>query len=588
MRLSFRARLFLAVSAVALLALTLAAGLIARELAATTIARIERGLAAETRLAAELLSTSLAGADLPALDAEADRLGAFVDARVTFIRADGVVVGDSAEDGLDALENHRDRPEVVAARATGFGQSRRYSTTVGADMLYVAVPTAHPSIAVVRFALPLTEVQAQVRVVRRAAAVALGIAMAVALALSWLASSLLTARLQQVAAAARRVAAGDLSTPSGEYGDDDVGQLGRTLDDAARQLARRVADLEQARRRTEAILAGMIEGVMVVDAEGRLQLVNASARQLLALPMSGVDVQAPGPPYLHVIRHPGIAAQFEAALAGAAPEPGQIVLSTGEIVTARAVPLADGGAVLVLHDITRLRQADQMRRDFVANVSHELRTPLTAIRGYAEALRDEALPPGDRERFLAIIDRHTGRMTRLVQDLLRLARIEGGQEPVVPASCQVETVFAGIVADLRPRLASRRQRVETAVGAGAGTVVTDAAKLEEILRNLIDNASAYAPEDTDIRLEAAIDGDELVLRVLDRGPGIPPADLSRIFERFYRVDAARSRESGGTGLGLSIVKHLTERLGGRVMAANRPGGGAEFIVRLPRTPVTQI
>jgi two-component system phosphate regulon sensor histidine kinase PhoR len=589
-RLSFRVRLFLALSAVAVAALGLAAVLTARELGRTTVARIERGLVSETRLAAELLSTGLPGAGGDALDAEADRLGAFVDARVTFIRADGIVVGDSAEDGeaLRALENHRDRPEVVDARARGLGMSRRYSTTVDADMLYVAAPTTHPSIAVVRFALPLTEVGAQVRVVWQATGVALAIALVPAVGLAWLASSVLSTRLQQVAAAARRYAAGDVSRPSGDYGNDEIGQLGRTLDDSARELARRMADLDHARSRTEAILSGMVEGVMVVDADGRLQIVNASARQMLGVPAPDRE-HAGGQRYLHVIRHPGIVSQFDAALSGTAPDDHEIVLPSGATVIARAVPLAPGGAVLVLHDITRLRQADQMRRDFVANVSHELRTPLTAIRGYAEALRDDTLPAAERERFLATIDRHTGRMTRLVQDLLRLARLESGQEPVALAEVDLAALCPSVAADFRTRLDARKQRLEIRIAPGAESIVTDAAKLEEILRNLIDNASVYAPPGTEIRLEAARGDGDLVIRVQDQGPGIPAADLTRVFERFYRVDPARSRESGGTGLGLSIVRHLADRLGGRVAAANRPGGGAEFVLTLPGPPpVTQI
>jgi two-component system phosphate regulon sensor histidine kinase PhoR len=588
MRLSYRVRLFLALTTVAAVALGIAAVVTARQIARTAVARIERGLIGEARLAAELLAHSLPEADLEALDAEADRLGTFVEARVTFIRADGVVVGDSVEDGeaLRALENHGLRPEVVQARAGGLGLSRRYSTTVGADMLYVAAPAAHPSIAVVRVALPLTEIDAQVRVVRRAAALALGVALPIALGLSWLASAILSKRLRDVSAAARRYAAGELPHPGAGYGDDEIGQLGRTLDESVRELARRMAELDRARTRTEAILSGMVEGVVVVDAEGRLQLVNASAQRMLELPAAAGPDPAARQRYLQMIRHPGIVSQFDAAIAGRVPEDIEIVLPGGAAIVARAVPLAgSGGAVLVLHDITRLRQADQMRRDFVANVSHELRTPLTAIRGYAEALRDEALPAADRERFLATIDRHTERMTRLVQDLLRLARIESGQEPMVAEPCQVQRVFAAVAGDLRPRLEAKGQRIVTVVGDGAEVVVTDAHKLEEVLRNLVDNASAYAPARTQVRLEAVRDGGEIVVTVEDEGPGIPAADLTRVFERFYRVDPARSRESGGTGLGLSIVRHLVDRLGGRVSAANRPGGGAEFVVRLPVTPI---
>ena len=199
----------------------------------------------------------------------------------------------------------------------------------------------------------------------------------------------------------------------------------------------------------------------------------------------------------------------------------------------------------------------------------------------AEALRDDNLALGERERFLDIIGRHTDRMTRLVQDLLRLARVEAGQEPAQLVACDVAALFDTTIADLGPRIEARQQRIVTSIAPGAERLVSDPLKLEEILKNLVENAVNYTPEGSEIRLESERRGSRHELRVLDRGPGIPPEDLARIFERFYRVDKARSRDSGGTGLGLSIVKHLAERLGGQVRAENRPGGGAQFTLSIP-------
>ena len=579
---SFRRKLFLALTLVSVLAVTLVAGLTAGPLVRATTARIDRTLASEARLAAELLSRTHAAATMAELDVEADRIGGIVEARVTFIAADGRVVGDSAEplEALPALENHAGRPEVLEALARGIGRARRYSTTVNTDMLYVATPARHPAISVVRLALPLTEVQAQVAVVRRAMATALGAATLVGVGLAWVLSAVLSARLQRLTTAARRYAAGDPADPPGEGAADEIGQLGRALHEVMRALAHRMAELDHSRGRLEAILTGMIEGVIVADAQGRVQLVNDSARRMLGLTGQTGEPER----YLHAIRHPDVVRQFDAAFAGRVPDDVELVLAGGSAVVARAVPLTQGGAVLVLHDITRLRQADQVRRDFVANVSHELRTPLTAIQGYAEALRDDALAPGDRDRFLDVIARHTGRMTRLVQDLLRLARLDSGQEAMAFAPCRTDTIVEHVAADLRPRLTARRQRFTTAIEEGAAAIVTDAGKLEEVLRNLVDNAISYAPEGTTIQFEASRRDDVVELRVLDEGPGIPPEDLARIFERFYRVDKARSTASGGTGLGLSIVKHLVERMGGTVEAGNRQPAGAVFTVRLPANP----
>ena len=240
--------------------------------------------------------------------------------------------------------------------------------------------------------------------------------------------------------------------------------------------------------------------------------------------------------------------------------------------------------MLVLHDITDLRRADQVRRDFVANVSHELRTPLTAIRGYVEALLDSPPSAEQSQRFLEIIARHTLRMERLVRDLLRLARLDAGQEPIERVTCQLAAIIGGVVHDMQEALETRRQTVAIDVAPDAATVDGDQSKLHDVLRNLLENASNYGPEGSTIDVRSRRVADAIDIEIADRGPGIPEADLSRIFERFYRVDRSRTRDPGGTGLGLSIVKHLIEIHGGRVTASNRPGGGAVFVVHLPVAP----
>jgi two-component system phosphate regulon sensor histidine kinase PhoR len=242
-------------------------------------------------------------------------------------------------------------------------------------------------------------------------------------------------------------------------------------------------------------------------------------------------------------------------------------------------PERGGGAVLVLHDVTETRRADQVRRDFVANVSHELRTPLTAIRGYVEALSDTSLPD-DGRKFLEIIGRHSLRMERLVLDLLRLARLDAGQETLEQADCTITGLIGAVEHDMEPTLTARRQRLQIDVAADAATVRGDPAKLHDVLRNLVENAINYSPEGGTIEIAARRAGTDVVLTVADRGPGIPAGDLPRIFERFYRVDRSRTRDPGGTGLGLSIVRHILELHGGRVQAANRPDGGAIFTVTL--------
>jgi two-component system phosphate regulon sensor histidine kinase PhoR len=235
----------------------------------------------------------------------------------------------------------------------------------------------------------------------------------------------------------------------------------------------------------------------------------------------------------------------------------------------------------VLHDITDLRRADQIRRDFVANVSHELRTPLTAIRGYVEALSEGDASSDEQQRFLDIIARHTQRMERLVKDLLRLARLDAGQETLDVIACDTRSLTEAVAADLAPTADARSQRVAVAVGPGAESVRGDPAKLHDALRNLVANAITYAPEQSSILIEAKRAGGSVTISVADEGPGIPDEDLGRVFERFYRVDKSRARDPGGTGLGLAIVRHLVELHGGSVRAENRPDGGAKFTMTLP-------
>jgi two-component system phosphate regulon sensor histidine kinase PhoR len=358
--------------------------------------------------------------------------------------------------------------------------------------------------------------------------------------------------------------------------------VSRTLDSLAYDFASRMTGLSEDRARMEAILAGMIEGVLVVNEHGRLQLANAAARRLLR-----IDGAIEGRHYPEIVRQPAVARQITAALAG---QPTASVELTGirdpsTILIARTAPVASSGgrgAVVVLHDITDLRRADQIRRDFVANVSHELRTPLTAIRGYVEAMTDA--DPEDSRRFLEIVQRHTLRMERLVRDLLRLARLDAGQEALDRVPCSVDSLLSSVETDLAELFAAREQTVDRQIAPDAASVPGDPAKLQDALRNLLENATNYSPPRSRITVRASRRNERIVFTVADEGPGIPEADLARVFERFYRVDKSRTRDGrdpGGTGLGLAIVKHLIELHGGKVGAANHPPHGAVFTIELP-------
>jgi two-component system phosphate regulon sensor histidine kinase PhoR len=470
---------------------------------------------------------------------------------------------------------------VQDALTRGVGVGTRYSTTVRIEMLYAAVTARHPRVGFVRVALPIATVAEELRRVGLQAVLAFALAAPLALALAWLASAILSKRVRAIAEVAQRYSRGDLTRPTYDYGPDELGAVARVLDGSVQELGHRLEELSRDRGRMEAILSGMVEGVLVVDGGGRLQLANRAAQAMLRMEASSI-----GRPYVEVIRHPDIAAQIGAALRGGEGDSRELALSRnpGHTFVARAAPVSSGGggAVLVLHDITDLRRADQIRRDFVANVSHELRTPLTAIRGYVEALIDDRPDPEDTKRFLEIIARHSLRMERLVSDLLRLARLDARQEPLDLASCDMQQLFNTVVGDVAATVEAKRQQITTAVDPDACRITADPGKLHDVLRNLVENAVNYSPDEATIHLEATRRDAAVSITVSDSGPGIPPDDLSRVFERFYRVDKSRSRP-GGTGLGLAIVKHLVELHGGQAAAENRPQGGARFVITLPNT-----
>lgn len=586
---SFQTKLFFAAFATTLLALVVAGLLFALTMQRDTNARVERTLRADAQLAAYLLARPSPGeADdqVRALDMEADEIGARLAARVTFIASDGAVLGDSAEsfEAIATMENHATRPEIVDARASGVGTSRRASATLNEEMLYVAVRVTHPRVAFIRVALPLTTVRSQLSAVLGSTITALGLALLGGAVAAAVLAGRIGQRVRAIAWIAQRYREGDLTPPHLEYGDDELGVVARALDDSVHELGRRLEDLQRGQSRMAAILAGMIEGVIVVDQNGRLQLVNNAACEMLK-----IDEPPIGRHYMESIRHPTIADLVTTALRGRTPSSVEFTppRDNGRTIIARAAPVGSGtlhGLVLVLHDITELRRADTIRRDFVANVSHELRTPLTAIRGYVEALSDGDTGPDDSRVFLDVIMRHTRRMERLVQDLLRLARLEAGQETLDLASCDLQSVIQAVVADLEPSTDAKQQHVEIALAPETSAVIADAAKLHDALRNLVANASAYAPDQTTIRIASRRVADTICIDVLDEGPGVPEQDHSRVFERFYRVDKSRARDPGGTGLGLAIVKHLVEAHGGRVSVSNRAEGGACFTVELKAGP----
>ncbi len=580
---TFRTRTFLGIFLASAIALGVSTVLVEQSLRRFQYDDIRASLLSQARLAAHMLSISEPWTSEDAIDAEADQLHALLDVRVTLLSDDGRVLGESELDAeaLRAAENHAHRLEVEEAARAGTGTAIRHSTTTTVETMYAAVRIDRGPVRFVRLALPLTRVGERVSALRRLGLMGTGAGLLVALLATAITSVLLNRRLRVIAETARRYMAGDFSRPARDHGRDELGTVANVLDTTVRELGARLGEMERERAHTDAILYGMVEGVLLVNRDGKLVLTNPAVRAMLHLPGPSESMH-----YLEVVRHPAIATVMAAVLAEQPAAPVEIELDRDpkRRVMANVVPVSrqrGGGAVLVLHDITDLRHADQVRRDFVANVSHELRTPLTAIRGYVEALLDAPVDPEQSRQFLEVISRHALRMERLVRDLLRLARLDAGQEPIERTECPVAGIINAVCADLDPLVRGRRQQVSRHVDEEASVVTGDPAKLQDILRNLLENASNYSPEGSTIEINARRVFDAVEITVADRGPGVPEADLPRIFERFYRADRSRSRDPGGTGLGLSIVRHLVGLHGGTIKAANRDGGGAMFTLRLP-------
>lgn len=510
----------------------------------------------------------------------AQDLGKRAEARVTLIDLDGKVFGDSdvtwAE--LPRVENHRGRPEVDAALMGRTGESVRHSTTVRQRMLYMAEPfqrDGKPG-GVARVALSLARVDGAVADLRRLALIAALLAIAVAVVLSSAAAQLVWRDARSLTEAARRMADGDLATRTRRSGTDELGELGRALDALASSLSSTLSELRSERDRVSGILSGMQEGVLLLDREGRVALVNPALCEMLLLPS---DAQGKTP--LEVIRHAQLKALLDDVIES--DEPHSRDIEVGGIkprrLLVRAAPLAgeQGGTLAVFVDVTDMRRLETMRRDFVANVSHELRTPVTAIRSAAETL-DTALEkdPEAARRFVEIIDRNAERLRELVEDLLDLSRIESQTYKLAFASLELESIATHVIDLFRERADKKRIRLVSDLPAALPKVCVDPKALDHVLTNLIDNAVKYCPTGTTVTVSALAEGDLVRVTVADDGPGIEPRHLPRLFERFYRVDAGRSRELGGTGLGLSIVKHLVEAMGGSARVESTLGSGTQF------------
>ncbi|MBN1869306.1 MAG: PAS domain-containing protein [Candidatus Omnitrophica bacterium] len=521
------------------------------------------------------------------LDAVADKIGQASGLRATIIAADGMVIGDSelSSEALKTVENHLQRPEIQKALKSERGESRRFSTTIKKNMLYMAASfPLKDQKAFIRLAMPLDDIELISKHLSKMLIVSLLSAFGIAMLLSWIASVHFSRPLIEMSAVAQKIAGGNFSERIFLPTKDVLGDLANSINYMSEQVRMRLEEVAKEKSRLEAVLLSMSEGVLVINREGQILLMNEPFKRIFH-----VAEEPTGKSTLEIIRNIKVQEVVDkvlkqpqgvesAEITVLLPEEKNILVYAAPIVRAQQLE----GVVVVFHDITELRKMEGIRREFVANVSHELRTPLASIRGYAETLLDGALADKEHaEEFLKIIHMDAERLARLIQDILDLSKIESGILKLKLQPVSISKVADRVLEGLQRQINEKSLDVKNEIPANTPKVMADEDRIAEVLLNLIENAVKYTPQGNKITISAEKQGDVLRVDITDTGIGIPEEDLPHLFERFYRVDKARSRELGGTGLGLSIVKHIVLAHNGQVSAQSELGRGSTFSFTLP-------
>jgi len=507
-------------------------------------------------------------------DALATDAGAAIGHRVTLIDSTGHVIGDSEfhGDARERLENHRTRPEVIAAVRDGVGSADRRSPSAGDNELYVAVRSRY---GVTRVSISTASLDAIVARARRDVLISGFIALIAALALAAAFSRAVSRPVVELRDVARALAAGDLSRRPALSAPGELGDLAAAVHRMAEQLANRLQALEDDDMHMNAVIESLQEGVIAVDARRQIVRVNASGRRMFRL-TDPLPFNADLLPRERTLRE-----SLAAALAGESTEPTEIMVDgQSMMLTARA--LGDGGAVLAVFDLTATRRVEAVRRDFVANVSHELKTPLTVILGFAETLAAGDVPPEQSQRFAAAIQSNAHRMRQIVDDLLDLSRIESGGWVPNPIPVDLGPIASEVALGRQLSAHAKDVRLTVSIAAGAECAFADPTAVRQVYANLVDNAIRHTNAGGSIIVFSELADGGTTIGVRDTGVGIAPEHVSRIFERFYRADSGRARDSGGTGLGLAIVRHLVEAHHGTVNVTSTVGSGTTVSAFFPR------
>jgi two-component system, OmpR family, phosphate regulon sensor histidine kinase PhoR len=548
---------------------------------------VRSNLVAQARLVADDLELRdwHSASQRAGMDQLAKHIGQQVGIRLTIIDSSGIVLGDSQENP-SAMENHSTRPEVVAALGGQVGSSQRLSATTKENTLYVAVPVESGGaiVGVSRVALPLTAIETSLAGLVRTILLVAGGLVILTVAASLPLSKLTVGPVRQLTAAAERLARGEWQQKVQTSLRDEVADLAGAFNKMADQLSRNMRTLSSEKDKLETVLSNLPDAVMLADSDGRITLINPAGERLLDVTRE----KALGQHLIEAFRDHEIANVVQECLRDRAKTFGLVETPPGKRllrIVATPLPTETGPAALVLvQDLTEMRRLETARRDFVANISHELRTPLASIKAVAETLEDGAIEqPEIARKFLASMNREIDELSQMVRELLELSRIESGQTSLHVRPLDVGRLAKHVAERLKPQSERKKLIITVDIPADLPAALADQERTEQVLVNLLHNAVKFTPEGGTISIVGLSSEDELQVRVVDSGIGIPSEDLLRIFERFYKVDRARS--SGGTGLGLAIAKHVVQAQGGRIWAESVEGRGSSFSFTLPLAPI---
>ncbi len=587
---SFKLKLIFSYISVILLSFGLIAFFLDKNLEENSLRNIEASLVKQAYLIEDQISAeSVKNEDIAHLDPLVTSLGRKIKCRITVINNQGKVLGDSQkpQEEIPGMESHLNRPEVRTAMSGGVGANIRYSSTLKINMLYLALPLNEEdgrSIGILRLALPLENVKETLAQVRKIVLLGLIFALALAVILGSIIAAQAVRPINRMIDIARKFSKGDFSRRVIQIPKDEIGELAVTLNKMAQDIEDKIKEIQRQNQELAVFFNSMIEGVIVVDKPGHIVSVNPAIEKIFGV----LNKDVKGRVFLEAIRNNDIAEIINMALKQGKPVSREITLiyPARRVFEVNATPIFDNnlvnGCLAVIHDITQIRRLETVRSDFVANVSHELKTPLTSIKGFVETLLEGALDDKENNRnFLKVIQGHAERLNSLVDDLLSLSHLESKHIRLEKKSFNLRQQFEEVISGFSSVI--KKRNIETKNELPQGILITaDKDRIEQVLINLIDNAIKFNKEKGFIRIYSREINGKIKIIIEDSGIGIPEKDIPRIFERFYRVNKARSRELGGTGLGLSIVKHIIDLHGGTAGVESTEGLGSQFWFILPK------